>query len=149
MELTCRCVEKWARVQKSTTKKKNSSNGTFCFRSQVGKERAQEGRKEKIRSALSRGFCNVQPNYHDSREETDCHAAGGVGWHVPVAHREEGDGHEPQGRVHFTRHFGGFPAGGRHWVSSWYEIVLELMDLVHKNSIESTGMSSLVTFYLK
>lgn len=78
---------------------------------------------------------HIQHNYHDSREETHCLAAGGLGRHVPVAHREEGDGHEPQGRVHFTRHFDGFPAGKK---CSRYEIVPELMGLVtlsHKTSV--------------
>lgn len=104
--------------------------------------RLQSRRKEKGRSAILLLLgVSLDPwnNYHDSREETHRLAAGGFGRHVPVAHREEGDGHEPQGSVHFTRHFGGFPAGRTCRVSSRYEIVPELMDLVtpsHKDSVD-------------
>lgn len=79
-----------------------------------GLVRNQDG-AERIRSALLLHLSdslNMQHNYHDSREETHRLAAGGFGRHVPVAHCEEGDGHEPQGRVHSAGHFSGFPAGG-------------------------------------
>lgn len=49
-------------------------------------------------------------SYHDSSEEAHRLAAGSVGRHVPVAHCEEGDGYEPQSRVHVARGFLGLPA---------------------------------------
>lgn len=92
--------------------KKKNSNRTFRFGR--GLVRNQQ-RGEKIRSALLLHLSDsldMQHNYHDSREETHRLAAGGFRRHVPVTHCEEGDGHKPQGSVHFTGHFGGFPAGG-------------------------------------
>lgn len=101
--------------------------------------RAEGNRGEALHVRCFSAFLSRQHNYHDSREETHCLAAGGLGRHIPVAHREEGDGHEPQGRVHFTRHFDGFPAGKKCRVSSPNETVPELMDLVtlsHKTSVD-------------
>lgn len=94
------------------SKTAKNSNRTFHFG--CGLVRNQHA-GERIRSALLLHLSdslNMQHNYHDSREETHRLAAGGFGRHVPVAHGEEGDGHEPQGGVHSTGHFGGFPTGG-------------------------------------
>lgn len=55
----------------------------------------------------------AQPSYHDSSEETHRLATTGVGRHIPVAHGEEGDGYEPQSRVHVACRFFGLPAGER------------------------------------
>ena len=50
-------------------------------------------------------------SYHDSSEETHSLAAGGAGRHITIAYCEEGNGYEPEGRVHVAGRLGGLPAG--------------------------------------
>ena len=51
--------------------------------------------------------------YHDASEETHRLATASVGCNIPIADSEEGDGNEPQGRIHVARRCLGLPAGGR------------------------------------
>lgn len=51
------------------------------------------------------------PSYHDSTEQAHPSAARGLRRHIPIAHSEEGDGDEPQSRVHVACGFLDLPAG--------------------------------------
>lgn len=50
-------------------------------------------------------------SYHDSSEETHSLATGGARRHITIAYCEEGDGYEPEGRVHVAGRLRGLPAG--------------------------------------
>lgn len=66
---------------------------------------------------------NIKTSYHDTGEETHSSATASVGCNVPVTHREEGDGYEPQGHIHVARRCLTSPAGNQEHMD-WQENLL-------------------------